>query len=106
MTDIEWNGEYQKLVAELEQQLADTTWQDHADYWQKRAVVAEQQLAECQAREKVLRYCKTCKGLTFEKLAKELWNDTKTGSIGLLKTPPKRHNNLGCFRSTRNFVCP
>jgi hypothetical protein len=30
----------------FEQQLADTTWQDHADYWQKRAVVAEQQLAD------------------------------------------------------------
>lgn len=35
-------------IADLERQLADTTWQDHADHWQKRALKAERQLAEAQ----------------------------------------------------------
>lgn len=32
-------------VAELERDLRDTTWQDHADAWQKRALAAEAKFA-------------------------------------------------------------
>jgi predicted RNase H-like nuclease (RuvC/YqgF family) len=33
-------------LAEAKKALRDTTWQDHADHWQKRALKAERELAE------------------------------------------------------------
>lgn len=39
-------AELRKENERLKAALLDTTWQDHADHWQKRALVAEQQLAE------------------------------------------------------------
>lgn len=39
-------------IAALEAELRDTTWQDHADYWQKRAIAAESAL---EARDRLLK---------------------------------------------------
>ena len=43
-------------LAEANKEILDTTWEDHADYWQKRAVKAEAALAEANA--KLLETCK------------------------------------------------